>query len=78
MTTKPLWRTISQCYKEIKKIDPDSAISLWFIRCLCNENKVEHFKSGTKFYVNMNNLFCYLGFEVIILNNFKEAENNAL
>lgn len=53
-------RTIKQCYQEIKKLDSDTAITEWFIRCLCKEHKVKHFMTGKKILVNFNDLLTYL------------------
>lgn len=60
MATIAKMKTIDQCFKEIKNLDPDTAITSWFIRCLCKENKVKHFMSGTKILVNYDDLICYL------------------
>ena len=65
-------KTIEQSYNEIKKLDPDSAISLWFIRCLCKENKVKHFMTGTKVLVNYDDLLRYLNFEFEVERNESE------
>ena len=53
-------RTIKQCYQEIKKLDSDTAITEWFIRCLCKQGKVKHFMTGTKTLVNFDDLINYL------------------
>lgn len=60
METIARMKTVEQCFTEIKKLDPDTAISQWFIRCLCKENKVKHFLTGNKILVNYDNLLCYL------------------
>ena len=62
-------KTVEQCHKEIKKLDPDTALSVWFIRCLCKENKVKHFMTGTKVLVNYDDLLNYLNF------GFEETAN---
>lgn len=56
-------KTIKQCFEEIKKLDPDTAISQWFIRCLCKENKIKHFYTGSKILVNFDDLINYLNQE---------------
>lgn len=55
-------KTVEQCLKEIKKLDPDTAITEWFIRCLCKDNKVKHFMTGKKILVNYDDLLKYLNF----------------
>ena len=58
----PKIRTIQQCLSEIKSIDPCTAITENFIRGLCKNNQVKHFKSGTKYLVNLDDLLSYLNF----------------
>ena len=53
-------RTIKQCHEEIKALDTNTAITEWFIRCLCKDNKVKHFMSGSKILVNFDDLLNYL------------------
>lgn len=53
-------KTVKQCFEEIKKLDTDTAITQWFIRCLCKDNKVKHFMTGTKILVNFDDLINYL------------------
>lgn len=55
-------KTVDQCYSEIKKLDNCTAISSWFIRCLCKEGKVKHFMTGKKILVNYDDLLLYLNF----------------
>lgn len=61
--TQPRIRTIPQCLKEIKSADSNSSITENFIRLLCKSNKVKHFKAGSKFLVNLDDLERYLRFE---------------
>jgi len=56
-------RTVKQCLSEVKKIDPFTALSEWFLRTLCKDNKVKHFMTGTKILCNLDDLFRYLSFE---------------
>jgi len=62
METIARMKTVEKSLMEIKKIDPDTAISEWFIRCLCRENKVKHFMTGTKILVNYDDLLNFLNF----------------
>jgi hypothetical protein len=59
----PKIRTIGQCLEEIKVIDPETAITEWFLRCLCKANLVKHFMSGTKILVDLNDLLSYFNNE---------------
>ena len=56
-------KTVGNCHAEIKALDPKSDISEFFIRGLCLSGLVKHFKSGTKIYVNYDDLLRYLNFE---------------
>lgn len=54
------YRTIKQCYEEIKKADTDSVITEYFIRQLCKQGQIAFIESGNKIYVNLDSLFNYL------------------
>ena len=58
----PRYRTIGDCLKEIKRLDPQTAITEWFIRNLCKQNKITYFASGNKSLVNLSELLAYLGY----------------
>lgn len=60
MNTKTRIRTIQQCLNEIKSLDPCTAVTENFIRTLCKSNQVKHFKSGSKYLVNLDYLLSYL------------------
>jgi len=49
-------RTINGAYDEIKKKDPDSCVSEYFIRELVASGKITGRKSGNRNYINMNDL----------------------
>ena len=57
------YRTIRQCYEEIKRYDKDSAVSEWLIRSLCKKNIIEYRTSGNKSLVNFDSLLNYLNGE---------------
>lgn len=60
----PRIRTIGECKEEILKLDENSSICEWYIRQLCENNLVKHFKSGKKVLVNFDDLLRYLnGYE---------------
>ena len=65
LNNKTRIRTIQQCLNEIKSLDPCTAVTENFIRTLCKNNQIKHFKSGSKYLVNLDNLLGYLGFEVV-------------
>lgn len=60
MSTVSRMKTIKQCFEEIKKLDPETAVTQWFIRSLCKDNKVKHFMTGCKILVNFDDLLRYL------------------
>ena len=55
-------KTVGNCLIEIKALDPKTDISEYFIRGLCLSGQVKHFKSGTKVYVNYDDLLRFLNF----------------
>ena len=69
MNNKTRIRTIQQCLNEIKILDPCTAVTDNFIRTLCKNHQVKHFKSGTKYLVNLDNLLSYLNYTQEEINN---------
>jgi len=54
-------RTVKEAYYEIKALDPNTSITEWFIRCLCHDGKVKHFKAGKgKILLDLDALRYYL------------------
>lgn len=49
-------RTIKQCYQHLKEQDKDSAVTLYFIRSLCANGKVDYITAGNKILVNLDSL----------------------
>lgn len=60
MNNIPKMKTVQQCFQSIKMLDSETAITEWFIRSLCKDNKVKHFMSGNKILVNYDDLLKYL------------------
>ena len=58
-------RTIGKCIEYIKSLDPDTAITEWYLRTLCKNHKVEYFETGKKLLVNLDSLLSYFNFESI-------------
>jgi len=56
------WRSIEQSLDEIKKLDPETAITVFLIRKLCKNKHIHTQMAGTKYLVDLDNLFEYLGF----------------
>lgn len=65
----PRMKTVEQCFKAIKELDKETAISEWFIRSLCKDSKVKHFMTGNKILVNYDDLLKYLNFEYEMVAN---------
>lgn len=53
-------RTAQQTYDQIHKEDPDSSISLWYIRSLVKQGKIPVIKAGCKYLINFNKFMEYL------------------
>jgi len=56
----PRMRTIEQCVSLIKEFDNETAITIWYIRTLVQDNKIAHTNTGKKILVNFDNLVGYL------------------
>lgn len=54
-------RSIDQIYLEIKKADPNSAITKYFIRNLTKDNSIYTIFSGAKALLDMDDVFDKLG-----------------
>ena len=63
MTKINRMRTIAQCVKEIRAFDPETAITEWFVRSLCANEKIKYFKSGSKYLINLDDFIAFLNFE---------------
>lgn len=59
--TLPRYRTIRECVAELKQMDEHTAITEYFIRSLCKQNKIEYFASGNKSLVSLDSLLRFLG-----------------
>ncbi len=53
-------RTINETIEEIRQADPKSAVTAYFVRMLCRENKIRHFYTGKKILVDLDSLIEYL------------------
>lgn len=55
----PKIRTIKQAVIEIKKLDPESAITEHYIKQLCKKGEIFFICAGNKYLINMDKLFKY-------------------
>ena len=53
-------RTLEECYEEIKKLDPNTCITKYFIRQLALNNKIPVIMAGRKRLINFDALLEYL------------------
>lgn len=63
MNILPRMRTLDECYTEIKDMDPNTAISKYFIRNLALSGKIPCIKSGSKRLINLDALIEYIAKE---------------
>lgn len=54
--------TIEECGRKIKELDPETAVTSWFIRQLVKENKVQCHFVGKKALVDFDDLINFLNF----------------
>lgn len=53
-------RTIKSAAIELKRDDPNCAVTEYFIRKLCIENRIPFRKSGRKYLVDVDDIITYL------------------
>lgn len=53
-------RTIPKAIKELKILDPNTSITYFFIKKLCDENKILYIMSGKRIILNFDSLIDYL------------------
>ena len=53
-------RTIDSAFEELKKIDPNTAVSKHYIRQLIISNKIPYRKAGNKYLFDFDRLVEYL------------------
>ena len=56
----PRMMTIDQVVNNIKSEDKDTAITRYFVRQLCIENKIVHIKAGQKYLINYDKFVDFL------------------
>lgn len=56
-----MYRTINQAIKELKKYDPGSQISTYWLRGAIKRNEIPHYLSGNRYLVDLDYL---LNFEL--------------
>ena len=54
------YRTIRKAYQEIKRADPDSCVSEYFIRQIVMSGCIGSKMSGNRYYINLDELEQYL------------------
>ena len=64
ITKISMLRTVDGCLDFIKRYDPDSIISSFYIRELIRSGEIKYKNSGNKYYINLIELLEYLGFEI--------------
>lgn len=56
----PRMRTIQEAAAELKRIDPDTAVTPYFIRRMVLSGDIPHIQAGNKRLVNLDTLLDYL------------------
>ncbi len=57
-------RTVDGCLEFIKRYDPETVVTSFYIRQLIRQGTISAKYSGTKIYVNLLQLLKYLDFEI--------------
>lgn len=63
--TIPKIRTISEAIEEIKRLDPETAITARFIKEGIADGKIPIIRVGNKILVNMSSIFAFLEGEAV-------------
>lgn len=58
--TLPRMRTIKEVVKEMREIDPKTAVREYYVRELVNNNKIAYVRAGRKILVNFDAFLEYL------------------
>jgi hypothetical protein len=58
-------RTAQQVYDYLHKEDPESSVSLWYIRSLMKQGKIPVIKAGCKYLINLDKFMEFLNSEPI-------------
>ena len=56
----PRMRTVSEAARELKKLDPSTAVTEYHIRRLVLSGKLPRLKAGKKYLINFDTLLDYL------------------
>lgn len=56
----PKFRTIAQCYKNLKELDDDCAITIYCLRKWCKQGVIRTINVGNKLLVDYDYLLTYL------------------
>ncbi len=56
----PRMMTIEQLIDTVKQADENTAITRYFVRQLCIENKIVHIKAGQKYLINYDKFVDFL------------------
>ncbi len=60
ITYLPRMRTLDECYRELKELDPNTAVSKYFVRRLALSGAIPTVKCGCKRLINLDGLIAYL------------------
>ncbi len=60
ITYLPRMRTLDECYRELKELDPNTAVSKYFVRRLALSGAIPTVKCGCKRLINFDGLIEYL------------------
>ena len=60
ITYLPRMRTLDECYRKLKQLDPNTAVSKYFVRRLALSGAIPTVKCGCKRLINLDGLIAYL------------------
>ncbi len=55
-----MYRTIEQAYAYLKELDPNTALTKYYLRVLCQTNQITVLNIGSKFLIQLESLCDFL------------------
>ena len=55
-----MYRTIDQAYAYLKELDPNTALTKYYLRVLCQTNQITVLNIGSKFLIQLESLCDFL------------------
>lgn len=68
----PKMRTIKEAHQELKRLDPDTAVTEYYIKQLVLSGQIPHIRAGRKRMLNLDALILFLSNPAQVCNTERE------